>query len=111
MADDVAAVIDGDVDFRAGIHGSAFPDTVLVLLQPRYVRITVGFEAALGLPLGETVRPGSGAFASTGELGVGAVVDVWATAPKEIAEAIIVTKSSFFILLSRYLHNILWIMR
>lgn len=61
-----------------------------------------GDDRLLAWPSVKLLAPGSGAFLSASAFGagVGAVVDVWAMAPNDVAEAIKVAMSSFFMMVS-----------
>jgi hypothetical protein len=93
VADDVAAIVDGDVDLGAGIHGRALPDAVCVLLQ----------AWLLAWPSVKLFAPGNGAFLSASAFGagIGDVVEVCASAPKAVVEAIKEAMRSFFMVILR----------
>ena len=59
LADDVALVIDSNIDAGAVFDGFAAPDLLIVELQIRDIGIAVGLQPLAGLGLGETVGAGN----------------------------------------------------
>jgi hypothetical protein len=57
LSDDIALVIEGDIDGLSVFHGCTAPDGLTVLLEPGYVGIAARFDAIACLSL----APGTGA--------------------------------------------------